>query len=145
MINNMLRPLWGLPPAAIRESAHNFLGSENIQGSYFVGLLIRNRKVVPTPIKHFRDSHQFGDHGTLMMEKFVHHLPDMDLIINGKDEPTIILPHDKLNQLVQSAYNWKPPKVGGPLNSFSKRPSDLTDEIQFHYGSDLTSIARITA
>jgi Glycosyl transferase family 90 len=144
MINDMLRPLWGLPPAAIRESARNFLGYSNTGLSYFVGLFIRNRRVVPTEIKHFRDGHQFGDRVTMMMEKFVNHLPDMDLIFNGKDEPTIILPHDELHQLVQLAHNRKQPKVRTPSNSFT-RPSDLSDEIQLHYGSDLYSIARMTA
>jgi Glycosyl transferase family 90 len=130
-ITHLLQPFWGLDPTYIRHIARDALGAED---THFLGLLIRDGKVT----KNVSD--WVSDALAEMMKKFVHHLPDMDLVFNIHDEPSIVIPHDLLNSLVVIAQQKQHiPRTS--QNSFSQRPSDLVDEIPQHYG---TSVIRMT-
>jgi len=76
-----------------------------------------------------------------MIRKFVHHLPDMDLLFNVHDEPSVIILNDMLNHLVSTA---RAIQHDSSHNVFSTRPTDLVDEIPGHYGTNLLRIGRQT-
>jgi hypothetical protein len=69
-----------------------------------------------------------------MIEKFVRHLPDMDLAFNIHDEPRVVVPHDDLARLVNKAKDKNMPAANAhaePANDFSPRPEGLNDGRSF--------------
>lgn len=137
-IQDLLRPFWGLEPAEIRQRVRYAIGAE---GSHLMGLLIRNGEV---------SNRTMDDWSSIaivnMMQKFVHHLPDMDLMFNVHDEPSVVVPHDMLNHLVLTAQKHQAISLQHepPHNAFSPRPFDLVDEIPIHYGTNVLRIDRQT-
>ena len=132
-IQHLLLPFWGLSPHTIRQSVRDAFGAEN---NYLMSIQIRNGEV----------RHRSHDDWSLaavaeMIRKFVHHLPDMDLLFNVHDEPSVVIPNDMLNHLVSSA---RLAQHDSPHNMFSGRPIDLVDEIPGHYGTNVLRIGRQT-
>ncbi|WPG98452.1 glycosyltransferase family 90 protein [Acrodontium crateriforme] len=121
-IYHSLLPFWALEPSTIRARVKEALGFDNA----LIALLIRNGE--PVTVRGGQDWQQEATIG--MMEKFVEHLPDMDLAFNIHDECRVVVPHDELSRLVQIALLDKLPAAlanRNPRNSFSSRPKDLGD------------------
>lgn len=121
-IHQSLTPFWGLTPATIRARAREALGYNN----NLLGVLIRQGNV--TKIDGGREWMQKALRG--MTEKFVRHLPDMDLCFNIHDEPRVILQHDDLARLVLTANNVTLPaanKIEKPRNQWSYHPADMSE------------------
>ena len=138
VIHDLLRPFWGLSPATVRQKARDALGFED---SHLVGILIRNGQFIQQDIGNWRSVATVE-----MMKKFAHHLPDMDLIFNLHDEPSVVVPHDMLEQLITIAEKNKAISLQQrpQYNHFSGRPSDVVDNIPSLYGSDVRPIRRQT-
>ncbi|OLN85775.1 Beta-1,2-xylosyltransferase 1-like protein 4 [Colletotrichum chlorophyti] len=121
-IHEMLTPFWGLKPATIRERAKEALGFDN----NLLGLLIRDRK-----ISHIQGGQDWQREATSgMVEKFIQHLPSMDIAFNIHDEPRVIVPHEDLARLVKRAKDVNMPRANAaekPQNAFTKRARDLSE------------------
>ena len=126
-IYHSLLPFWALEPAVIRGRAREALGYDNA----LLGLLIRDGRVISAA-----GGDKWQQASTVgMVEKFVKHLPDMDLPFNIHDEPRVIVPHDDLSRLVGIAIDQKMPaafKTLAPTNQFSSRPEDMDDGTRFN-------------
>ncbi|PQE25101.1 capsular associated protein [Rutstroemia sp. NJR-2017a BVV2] len=93
-----LRPFWGVEPAVIRSYAAN-LNRDKTGG--ISGIHVRNGKVWKLTN---------ADGGTAwraetlakMMQRFVKHLPDMDIAMNRLDQPRIAVPWDDMQALLAS-------------------------------------------
>jgi hypothetical protein len=125
-IHDTLKPFWGLRPKTIRARVKEALGFDN----FLIGIMIRDGKV----------THSAGDPGwqrdsTIgMMKKFIKHLPSMDLAFNVHDEPRVVVPHDDLARLVQTAIEVNMPKaqaVAKPINAFTKDPEGMNNGMIF--------------
>jgi hypothetical protein len=119
-IHQLLTPFWGLKPATIRARAREALGYDN----NLLGVLIRHGNI--TKIDAGREWMQDALKG--MTEKFVSHLPDMDLCFNIHDEPRVMLQHDDLARLVAKALNIAMPAANAvlkPRNQWSWHPTDM--------------------
>ena len=139
IITDLLKPFWGIHPTIIRANARDTLGAENSQ---FPGLLIRNGIIHrPEELGGYEERH--FNSLVKMVQPFAHHLPDMDLVINTKDEPSIVTPQDALARYLRDAGKYRRPQT--PLNHFSRRPADLVDEIPKHYGSNVFDLSAKTA
>lgn len=121
-IHQSLLPFWGLKPATVRGRAREALGYPN----KLIGALVRKGE-----IKHIEGGGEWQMEATKgMMKNFVKWLPDMDLCFNTHDEPRVMVPYDDLSRLVRTATDTKMPAANAvvkPRNSWSKRPSDLSD------------------
>lgn len=138
-ITQLLKPFWGVTPATIRANARNILGAEKNE---FPGIVIRNGKVGRTEgLAPLEETHVNSIRE--MMKSFAHHLPDMDLVINTKHEPSIVTPHNALGRYVRDAGKYRRPQV--PQNHFSRRPVDLLDVIPLHAGSNVFEVNAKTA
>ncbi|KAF2738714.1 hypothetical protein EJ04DRAFT_573562 [Polyplosphaeria fusca] len=127
MINDMLLPFWGVKPSTVRGRVKAALGH---QGNALVGIMIRNNNVVK--VEGGQDWQQQATIG--MMKDFLPYLPDMDLAFNIHDEPRVVVPNDALSQLVAKARHESIPaamKMTTPRNSFSPRPSDMSNGKRF--------------
>lgn len=124
-IHQLLTPFWGLKPATIRARAREALGYDN----NLLGVLIRHGNI--TKIDAGREWMQDALKG--MTEKFVSHLPDMDLCFNIHDEPRVMLQHDDLARLVAKALNIAMPAANAvpkPRNQWSWHPTDMNDGLR---------------
>ena len=130
IIQDLLRPFWGVPPATIRHYVRDALSSEDNE---FMGIFIRNGQVSKVINTGNCDSYENGN--VKILQNFVHHLPDMDLLFNCHDEPSVIIPRDMLDRLVATAR--KNHRHKKPYNFFSERPSDVVDDIGYHYGTNV--------
>jgi hypothetical protein len=120
-IYHSLLPFWALPPSTIRARVREALG---FGGNNLMGLLIRDGEVVH--VEGGQDWLQEAVSG--MMKQFVEYLPAMDLAFNIHDEPRVVVPHDELSRLVQTAVNDRLPAALAnprPKNAFSSRPADV--------------------
>ncbi|KAF2107428.1 hypothetical protein BDV96DRAFT_625460 [Lophiotrema nucula] len=127
MINDMLLPYWGMKPSTIRLRVKNALG---FQKNALVGMMVRNGDVVK--VEGGPEWQQQATAG--MMKDFVQYLPDMDLAFNIHDEPRVVVPNDALSGLVALARDKGIPAAvttQSPRNSFSSRPSDVSDGKRF--------------
>lgn len=126
-INEMLLPFWAVKPATIRSRITRELGGED---SALVGVAIRNGEVVNI---EKGDDWQRGATKS-MMDKFVQHLPDMDLGFNIHDEPRVVVPTSHLSLMVSKAREEVLPRAAknrSPRNGFSARPEDMNDGKRF--------------
>ncbi|KAI6710772.1 hypothetical protein JHW43_006700 [Diplocarpon mali] len=126
-IYHSLTPFWGLKPKTIRARAQEALGYDP---NNLIGVLIRNGKI--KKLEGGAAWHMEALKG--MLQSFQKWLPDMDLCFNIHDEPRVMLQHDDLSRLVQSAKEVKMPAanaVAKHRNAFSKAPSDLSDGSRF--------------
>lgn len=131
-IHDLIKPFWGLPPSTIRQNARDAIGGED--GAY-TGFRLRHGLVLRSIYGGW-----FADPLAALLGLFVQHLPDMDLVFNYKDEPSVVVPHDLLAKLVSEPVKMTP----NLQNFFSERPSDLVDDIRMHYGSKTLGIGRHT-
>lgn len=131
-IHNLIKPFWGLPPSVIRQNARNAIRAEN---SPYAAFMIRNGELLRTLFGGW-----FAEPLAEVLQIFAHNLPDMDLVFNYFDEPSVIVPHDQLAQLVSQPFKMK----SNPKNSFSKAPSDLIDELTPVYGTNIINLGRET-
>jgi hypothetical protein len=126
-IQDNLTPFWGLKPSTIRGRAKEALG---YNPNMLLGVLIRDGKV-----KTIDGGQEWQKNATVgMMEGFIKWLPDMDLAFNIHDEPRVVVPYDDISRLVSTAKDIKMPAadaVSKPRNSWSTRPSDVTDGSRF--------------
>ncbi|KAF8865743.1 glycosyltransferase family 90 protein [Acephala macrosclerotiorum] len=126
-IYHSLTPFWGLKPSTIRARAREALGFD---GNNLIGALIRNGEV-----KKINGGREWQEKATKgMMAKFIQYLPDMDLCFNIHDEPRVVVPSDDLSRLVSLARDVRMPAANAvekPRNSWSPKPSDLSDGLRF--------------
>jgi Glycosyl transferase family 90 len=134
-ITDLLKPFWGVHPATIRANARGALGAEN---SHYHALRIRNGKILQPEMIAARAKPVVE-----MIQPFAHYLPDMDLVINTKDEPSIVTPQDSLARYIRDAQKYRLPLF--PRSHFSPRPVDMVDEIPKHYGSNIFDLSAKTA
>jgi hypothetical protein len=122
-IYHSLLPFWGLKPATIRGRAREVLGFEN---NAIMGLLVRDGKVV-----HVEEGSEWFQQAIVgMMEDFVQHLPDMDIVLNLSDEPRVVIPHDELERLIKRAHQGDIAESSYnpyPKNEFGPRPADMSN------------------
>ncbi|TFB04883.1 Beta-1,2-xylosyltransferase 1 [Trichoderma ghanense] len=121
-IHDMMTPYWGLQPQTLRARVAEALGYDN----GLLGVAIRDHEV--THMEHGLEWQRNATKG--MMERFLQHLPDMDLAFNIHDEPRVVVPHDDLSRLVSKAKDENMAALSGKtklVNDFSARPSDLND------------------
>lgn len=122
-IFHSLLPFWALEPSVIRSRVSEALGYE---GNFLMALMIREGQAVL-----FEGGLEWQQKATTgMMRDFIHYLPDMDLAFNIHDEPRVILPHDILSRLVNTALDEHMPTAFAtkePKNQFSPRPLDMHD------------------
>jgi hypothetical protein len=126
-ITQSLLPFWAVKPSTIRERVRLALGNED---NSLIGVMIRDGNVVK--IENGAEWQQQATTG--MMKEFIQYLPDMDLGFNIHDEPRVVVPNDQLSVLVDRARDVALPaamKNESPRNSFSSRPSDMSDGKRF--------------
>ncbi|MCJ1404807.1 capsule-associated protein CAP1 [Xylographa trunciseda] len=127
-IYHFLLPFWGLEPSVIRERTREALGRED---NFFLGISIRDSQLRTTG--KGQGWHQVNETVLLgfqvdgilgMIENFAKWLPDMDLAFNAHDEPRVIVPHEDLEVLLETArrhtHSIKPIR-----NKFSTSPVDM--------------------
>ncbi|TVY25377.1 Beta-1,2-xylosyltransferase [Lachnellula hyalina] len=126
-IQHSLNPFWGLKPKTIRARAQEALGFD---ANNLIGALIRNGAV-----KKIDGGGEWQMDATVgMMKGFIKYLPDMDLCFNIHDEPRVVIPFDDMTRLMKTAMEVKKPAAKAVVdarNSWSKRPSDLSDGSRF--------------
>ena len=120
-----LRPFWAIEPAVIRNLAASMWRDEP-QG--ISGIHIRNHKVVKENNGNWRSETLIS-----LIKKFVKHLPDMDIALNRLDQPRVVVPWEKMQELLDEEAKTRhtPPET---IDSFSKKLSGLWEE-----GVDVTS------
>jgi Glycosyl transferase family 90 len=135
-IRDLIRPFWGMTPEKIRKRVRDAYGAE---GSDLLAILIRDGTVA----NRTQDTWQ-SVAITEILRRFVHHLPDMDLVFNIHDEPSIVLQNDMLNYLVSEGQVNQAVSLrhNPPRNVFSQRPDDLVDDMPEHYGTQALRISR---
>ncbi|KAJ8603118.1 hypothetical protein MRB53_042260 [Persea americana] len=114
-IYNSLLPFWSLPPTTIRNATKEILGFKN---NNLIAISIREGKVI-----HIENGVNWQQQATVgMIEKFVQHLPDMDLAFNIHDEPRVVVPHDILSGMVATGIEQAgvAARHSSPRNTFSK-------------------------
>ncbi|QPH01614.1 hypothetical protein C2857_005817 [Epichloe festucae Fl1] len=125
-IHDVMTPFWGLKPKTIRARARESLGYDNA----LIGVAIRNHE-----ISHVEGGLEWQRNATCgMLERFLQHLPDMDLAFNMHDEPRVIVPHDDLTKLVRKARQETMPASNRnkkPTNDFSKTFPELSNKMIF--------------
>jgi hypothetical protein len=138
-IQDLLKPFWGISPAIIRARAREAFGAEE---THLSALLIRAGDVANRTVQTW-----VTDALVDVLRPFVQELPDMDLLFNIHDEPSVVVPHDMLGHLVVEAGKQQAQSLTHttPVNAFSKRPADLVDSIPQHYGTEVIHISRQTA
>lgn len=130
-IHHLMKPFWGMRPATIRQYARDAIGAEN---SPYTRFRIRDGRLIRS------HGGWFEDPMTELLEKLAPYLPDMELPLNPYDEPSVVVPHDLLEQLVATETR----RTENPRNNFSSPPSDLEDDIPSHYGTNVLSIGHQT-
>jgi hypothetical protein len=88
-----LRPFWGMEPATIRSLAAHMHEDDNNGVS---GLHIRNGKVWKVTNENWRVETMRE-----MVERFVRHLPDMDIAMNRLDQPRVVVPFEDMQVLLE--------------------------------------------
>ena len=113
-----LRPFWAIDASEIRmRAAHMW---ENFDFGVSV-IHIRNHKVVKVENPSWR-----SDTMEKVLEKFIEHLPDMDIPMNRLDQPRVVVPWEGMQEHLRMEYDARvmPPEV---MDSFTKNQQDLRD------------------
>ena len=124
-IYQLITPFWGLKPKTIRDRAAEAVGFVDSQ-NFLMGIQVRKGNA--TNISGASEWQQEATAG--MMSKFVKWLPDMDLAFNVHDEPRVIVPHEDMSRLIETAKTVNMPlaqSVLEPRNEFTKHPAGLRD------------------
>lgn len=105
-----LRPFWAIEPAVIRNLAANMWKDEE-QG--ISGVHIRNHKIAKETNGNWR-SETF----VTLVQKFVKHLPDMDIALNRLDQPRVVVPWLEMQKYLdeENRLRRQPPET---INEFS--------------------------
>lgn len=120
VIHDVMTPFWGLSPKTIRSRAREALGNDN----FLLGVAIRDHKI--TLEEGGKEWQRNATRG--LLEKFIEHLPDMDLAFNAHDEPRVMVPHDDLSRLISKAKDATMAAASAATNlrnSFSKASEEL--------------------
>jgi hypothetical protein len=138
-IQDLLRPFWGMTPATIRAKVREALGAEE---THLSALLIRDGEIANRTVATW-----VTDALSQVLRSIVQDLPDMDLLFNIHDEPSVVVPDNVLDHLVTEGRKQQIRSLENPapINSFSRRPADLVDNIPQHYGTTFIHISRQTA
>ena len=88
-----LRPFWTMKPADIRSHAAHMW---EVDDHGVAGIHIRKHKVVKINGISWR-SETFRD----MLNKFIKHLPDMDIAMNALDQPRVLVPYEDLQEMLE--------------------------------------------
>lgn len=118
-----LRPFWGVEPAIIRSLAAHM--HEN-KDEGISGIHIRNKKVWQETNGSWR-SETF----ITLIEKFIEHLPDMDIAMNRLDQPRIVVPWDDMQALLA--------KEEATRQLAPEAESSFTKNMAGYYGEDTTN------
>ncbi|OCT45408.1 putative capsular associated protein [Cladophialophora carrionii] len=113
-----LRPFWAVNASEIRiRAAHMW---ENFDFGVSV-VHIRDHKVVKVENPSWRSETM-----EKVIEKFINHLPDMDIPMNRLDQPRVVVPWEDMQQHLRVEYDTRvmPPEV---MDSFTKDQLDLRD------------------
>jgi len=124
-IHDLLTPFWGVKPSTIRARAREALGFDNA----LMGMAIRDGNI--TRAAGGPDWQPAATRK--MMDPFVQWLPDMDLAFNVHDEPRVVVQHDDMTRLVQTARSTtmaRASAVKTPKNEFS-RTKGLSNGVEF--------------
>ncbi|KAJ9154946.1 Beta-1,2-xylosyltransferase 1 [Pleurostoma richardsiae] len=125
-INELITPFWGLKPTTIRARAKEALGF----GNALLGVQIRRSNI--SNIGGGNEWMRTALQG--MMAPFIEHLPSMDLCFNIHDEPRVVVPHEDMARLVETAKTVNMPAANAvlaPRNSFTKKPKGLNEGSRF--------------
>lgn len=113
-----LRPFWAIDPKTIRQYAAHMWENPDHGIS---GIHIRDHKVVNLGNHSWRSK-------TLqtLIEKFVEHLPDMDIAMNHLDQPRVVVPWEDMQALLAKEYETRAllPEV---IDDFTPRQDYLLD------------------
>lgn len=124
-IYHSLLPFWALEPKVMRERTREAVGFDNAM----IAVMIRAGKIIQ--IEGGGPGAEWHRNATKdMINRFVEHLPDMDLAFNVHDEPRVVLQSDDLARHVQIATNVSIPLAYNNAqlsNKWSSRPADLGD------------------
>jgi Glycosyl transferase family 90 len=113
-----LRPFWAVEPATIRIHAAHMWEDEG----HGAGVIhIRDHKIVRTDFPMWRT-----DIMAEVINKFIKHLPDMDIAMNRLDQPRVVVPFEELQKMLQKELETRtiPPEVS---DSFTSNLPDLLD------------------
>jgi hypothetical protein len=113
-----LRPFWAINASEIRiRAAHMW---ENFDFGVSV-IHIRNHKVAKVENPSWR-----SDTMVKVIEKFINHLPDMDIPTNRLDQPRVVVPWEDMQEHLRVEYDTRvmPPEV---MDSFTMDQLELRD------------------
>ncbi|KAL8867895.1 MAG: hypothetical protein Q9174_005361, partial [Haloplaca sp. 1 TL-2023] len=85
-----LRPFWAIEPKALRNLAANMWRDDK---NGVAGIHIRDKKIVKMTNKSWR-----SETLVTLIEKFVEHLPDLDIAMNRLDQPRVVVPWDDMQK-----------------------------------------------
>ncbi|KAL8946703.1 MAG: hypothetical protein Q9222_006937 [Ikaeria aurantiellina] len=102
-----LRPFWAIEPKMLRNLAANMWRDEK---HGVAGIHIRNHKVVKETNESWRSKTLIN-----LIEKFVKHLPDMDIAMNRLDQPRVVVPWDDMQAHLRKELETRrlPPQAAG--------------------------------
>ncbi|KAK4499169.1 hypothetical protein PRZ48_009681 [Zasmidium cellare] len=100
-----LEPFWAIDPASIRASLEGWQDVAKV----------RNGRVTEVPQGRFR-TRVWGD----MLRKISSELPDLDIALNGLDEPRVLAPWEAINQRMVAADAQKKTMRSLPASSFAQ-------------------------
>ena len=87
-----LRPFWAVEPQAIRSLAAHMWENEN---DGVAGIHIRKHKVVKEHNPSWRSETM-----VTLINKFIKHLPDMDIAMNRLDQPRVVVPWEDMQKML---------------------------------------------
>ncbi|MCJ1393527.1 hypothetical protein MMC18_006402 [Xylographa bjoerkii] len=87
-----LRPFWAIEPKVIRRLAAH-MWEVDVDG--VAGIHIRDKKIVSQTNKSWRSETM-----VTLIEKFVDHIPDMDIALNRFDQPRVVVPWEDMQGLL---------------------------------------------
>lgn len=131
-----LRPFWAIDPRIIRtHAAHMWEDS----GHGVAGIHIRNGTVA-----HVNRGSWRSETMTEIINLFVEHLPDMDIMMNRLDQPRLLVPWEDLQALltVEQKTRVMPPEVSYNFSTGQDRytnlnlPEDMLDESEERFSAD---------
>ena len=111
-----LRPFWAEEPRIIRNLAANMWRDEDAGLS---GIHIRNGKVLKETNSNWRSETLVS-----LIKKFSKYLPDMDIAMNRLDQPRVVVPWGRMQELLRTENETRslPPQ---PVEHFTKDQKEL--------------------
>ena len=87
-----LRPFWAIEPKVIRRLAAH-MWEVDVDG--VAGIHIRDKKIVKQTNKSWRSESM-----VTLLERFIDHIPDMDIALNRFDQPRVVVPWEDMQGLL---------------------------------------------